>query len=166
MTKRTQTFLSSASQSITEFLGTIGFLRPPFMQVAAICYRQGANGVEVLLIESLSKGQWIVPKGWPKKRQSSAQTALDEAYEEAGIRGTINEQPIGTYRYRKIKKKGLPLDCIAYVYEVVVTETLEDFPEAGQRKHLWLAPKDAAKQVSNPELSNLLESFAPSEPPQ
>ena len=162
MTNQPQTLLSSASQSLTSFLGAIGFLRPPAMQVASICYRHGRDGLEILLIKSLSRGQWILPKGWPKKRQSSAQTALDEAYEEAGIRGTIKPTPIGQYHYQKTNQTGVTLDCIAFVFEIAVTETVDDFPEAGKRECVWLTPKDAAKRVSNAELARLLEQFEPS----
>ena len=162
MTNRPQNFFSNASQSVTGFLSAIGFLRPPVMQVAAICHRQGATGLEVLLITSLGTGQWIVPKGWPKKNRSSSQTALEEAYEEAGIKGIITDEPIGEYHYQKENKSGVQLNCVASVYAIAVTDTVSDFPEAGRRKLAWLPPHEAAERVSNPELAKLLEGFKPS----
>jgi len=158
----TQTYLSTARSNAVEFLREIGFLRPSVMQVAAICHRPGPNGIEVLLITSLGTKQWIIPKGWPKKGQSSGDTALDEAYEEAGVRGTVSDQPIGQYRYRKATKDGLQLDCFASVYEVAVSDMEKTFPEAGRRQYEWHTPEIAAERVSNPELSRLLLSFSPS----
>jgi 8-oxo-dGTP pyrophosphatase MutT (NUDIX family) len=162
MAIRPYTFLTNASQSVTGFLSAIGFLRPPVMQLAAICYRTTDTGVEVLLITSLGTGQWLIPKGWPKKNQSSNQTALEEAFEEAGVIGDISEEPMGEYRYQKTNKVGVPLNCVASVYEVAVTGMAENFPEAGRRQHVWLAPELAAKKVSHTDLARLLAQFEPS----
>lgn len=162
MVIRPHTLLVNASQSVTGFLSAIGFLRPPVMQLAALCYRTTDTGIEVLLITSLGTGQWLIPKGWPKKNQSSNQTALEEAFEEAGVRGNISDEPIGEYRYQKTSKVGVPLNCVASVYEISVTSMADKFPEAGRRKHIWLPPDLAATKVSNADLARLLSQFEPS----
>ena len=164
MTTKTQSYLSTARRSAVEFLQDIGFLRPPTLQVAAICHRRGTNGLEVLLITSLGTKQWIIPKGWPKKKISSGQTALEEAYEEAGVHGTVSQAPIGRYNYQKFTKKGLALDCRASVYEINVSAMDDAFPEAGKRQLEWHTPEAAAALVSNAELSALLKAFSPSLP--
>lgn len=161
MKVQARTYLSSARRSAVEFLRDTGFLRPAVLQVAAICHRTDRDGVKVLLITSLGTKQWIVPKGWPKKNCSSAQTALEEAYEEAGIRGTVSETPIGRYTYQKQSQKGQTLDCVASVYEIAVSETVKKFPEAGRRKLKWLTPEAASERVTNPDLKRLLASFSP-----
>ena len=38
--------------------------RPSALQLAALCWRRGKKGIEVLLVTS-SQGRWILPKGWP-----------------------------------------------------------------------------------------------------
>ncbi|MEO9969001.1 MAG: NUDIX hydrolase [Hyphomonadaceae bacterium] len=164
MITQTRTYLSTARRSAVEFLRDTGFLAPSIMQVGAICHRTDEDGVKVLLITSLGTKQWIIPKGWPKKNCSSAQTALEESYEEAGIRGTVSEAPIGRYTYQKQSKKGLMLDCVASVYEIAVSETLDKFPEAGRRKQAWLSPEAAADRVTNPDLKKLLADFKPQIP--
>jgi len=135
--------------------------RPDLLQVAALCYRNGKNGIEILLVTSLGKGNWILPKGWPKKKISSAQTALEEAFEEAGIQGKVRDEPIGTYHYAKTTGKGLTLDCVATVYEVAFRKMAKEFPEKGARKVAWFTPEEAAKAVSSPELAELLGNFHP-----
>jgi len=107
--------------------------RPDLLQVAALCYRDGKNGIEILLVTSRGKGNWILPKGWPKKKISSAQTALEEAFEEAGIRGKVREESIGEYHYTKSSSKGAMLNCVATVYEVAFTKVEKKFPEKGDR---------------------------------
>jgi len=140
----------------------IGWLRrPAVLQVAALCYRETKEGHEILLITSRGRGNWILPKGWPKKKISSAQTALEEAFEEAGIRGTVREEAIGEYRYTKSTKQGALLNCVATVYEVAFTKMAKDYPEKGDRKVAWFTPEAAAQAVASPELAQILRDFKP-----
>lgn len=138
------------------------FCRPDMLQVAALCYRHVGDGHEILLVTSRGRGRWILPKGWPKKKISSAQTALEEAFEEAGIRGEVCENPIGTYHYEKLTKYGFTMNCMATVYEVIFTQMAADFPEKGDRDVKWFTPEAAAEAVSAPELAKLLRDFQPS----
>jgi 8-oxo-dGTP pyrophosphatase MutT (NUDIX family) len=136
--------------------------RPSLLQVAALCHRPGENGREILLVTSLGRGHWILPKGWPKKKVSSAQTALEEAFEEAGIRGKVSQAPIGTYHYTKAGRSGGILSCVATVYEVVFSEMAKNFPEKGERKVKWFKQSAAAEAVSSKELAEILRTFEPS----
>lgn len=140
----------------------LGWMRPPdLLQVAALCHRQGKNGLEVLLITSRGRGNWILPKGWPKKKRSPAQTALEEAFEEAGLRGRVREEPIGKYHFDKTSNTGAMLNCVAMVYEVGFVEMAEDFPEKGDRKVKWFSLEAAAEAVALPELADILRNFKP-----
>ena len=70
------------------------FRRPPVLQLAALCHRKTKRGHEVLLITS-SHGRWILPKGWPIEGKSGRETALTEAWEEAGVKkGKATKSPI------------------------------------------------------------------------
>lgn len=131
--------------------------RPRRLQVAALCFRQSGQEKEVLLITSRDTGRWILPKGWPMKGKTCGESALQEAWEEAGVRSNRLEQnPIGTYSYNKRLKNGAeePLDTLVYLAEV---DTLSDeYPERHQRNRKWFSPKDAAKLVQEPELKNII----------
>jgi len=62
------------------------------MQCAAIPYRKTeAGNLEILLVTSRGKGNWILPKGNVKPGKSAAVSAAEEAYEEAGARGVIDQ---------------------------------------------------------------------------
>jgi len=155
------TFLQKTSDFGVKILRSTGFLRPPMMQVAALCHRPKGSDFEILLVTSLGRKAWILPKGWPKENCSSAQAAMEEAYEEAGIHGVVSDEPIGTYNYRKSMSSGLKVACFASVYEIAVTDTAESFPEHGQREIKWAKPEDAAKLVSDSDLKELILSFTP-----
>jgi 8-oxo-dGTP pyrophosphatase MutT (NUDIX family) len=130
-------------------------------QYAALCYRpSGRDTHEVLLITSRDTGRWIIPKGWPMKGRSGAESALREAFEEAGVEGRLSSTPIGVYSYDKILPDGVR-PCIVTVYPVEVTQLSKDFPEKGQRARKWFTPRKAAEKVNEPELRALIETFDP-----
>ena len=137
--------------------------RPRRLQVAALCYRRDKSGCEVLLITSRDTGRWVVPKGWPMEGKSSAGSAAQEAWEEAGVRcGRFEETPVGRFEYDKRLNNGAlePLETL--VYAVEVQELRDDFPEAHERTRKWVSPKDAAEMVREPQLRDLLRGFSPS----
>lgn len=135
------------------------FLRPTFVQAAALCLRDGPQGREVLLIRTLTRHHWIIPKGWPMKNRTLAEAAACEAWEEAGVRGPIEHDPIGAFTYTKIKKSGLPVQCRPQVFVLQAKETLDDYPEATKRTRAWVTLPRAAEMVHNPQLAALLRSL-------
>ncbi len=132
--------------------------RPSRYQVAALCYRCRAGGTEILLITSLETRRWILPKGWPKIGFDAGGVALEEAWEEAGVKPRGGPpRRIGRYRYHKRLRGGIPVPTDVDVY-AIETETLyDDFPEAGRRERRWMAPDAAAEAVHEPGLKSLLE---------
>ncbi|WP_245735425.1 NUDIX hydrolase [Roseinatronobacter thiooxidans] len=133
------------------------FIRPAFVQAAALCLRDGPDGPEVLLVQTLRREHWITPKGWPMRNKALNQTAAIEAWEEAGVRGTISQDPIGAFTYTKIKKSGLPVQCRPLIYRLDVSELSDTYPEAKKRTRKWFSLADAANVVTPPELKALLQ---------
>ncbi|EBA11272.1 NUDIX hydrolase [Roseobacter sp. CCS2] len=133
------------------------FQRPKRLQVAALCYRGKGDDMEVLLITSRDTGRWIIPKGWPISGLETSEAALQEAWEEAGVRNSkATPQPIGTYTYDKILRAGLPVPVETLVYPVKVKELSAEFPEAGERQRKWMSPEAAADLVKEGELKEIL----------
>ena len=135
--------------------------RPKQMQVAALCYRGKGREKEVLMITSRGTGRWIIPKGWPMRGKDSSTAALQEAWEEAGVRNSrAKPEPIGSYTYDKVKNSGVSVPVEAFVYPVAVKDLADDFPEADERKRKWMRPADAAKAVQEPELKQILRALS------
>jgi 8-oxo-dGTP pyrophosphatase MutT (NUDIX family) len=131
--------------------------RPKARQVAALCIRKGASGKEILMVTSLKSGQWIIPKGWPMEGKDFPQTALEEAWEEAGVsKGRIEGDMIGAYSYKKVQGNGTELPCLVDVYSVKVDKLEEQFPESDARKRRWFCKAEAIKLVSKPELKKII----------
>lgn len=130
--------------------------RPPRMQVAALCC--DAKG-RVLLITSRGTGRWVLPKGWPMSGKTLAGAALQEAWEEAGVRGQVAEAEIGRYRYEKAQDAGFSIPVEVRVFRVDVADLAPHFPERSQRRRAWFDPRAAAEQVDEIGLQALLLSI-------
>ena len=130
-------------------------------QFGALCYRLRDGRPEVLLVTSRGSGRWIIPKGWPIPGRTPAGMVLQEAWEEAGVRGHAHNVALGLYSYTKAVGPDRGMPCLVMVYPVEVRSLAARFPEAGQRRHKWMRPKKAAKYVDEHELAHLIRSFDP-----
>jgi|CXWL01.1.fsa_nt_gi 8-oxo-dGTP pyrophosphatase MutT (NUDIX family) len=128
-------------------------------QYAALPWRQ-TQGFEILLITSRETRRWVIPKGWPMSGLSAAESAAQEAYEEAGIRGQMSAQAMGYYGYRKRLRGGARKRFRVDVFAMAVTEVLDLWPEAHERARQWLSPEEALALVEEPELAALIRTFA------
>jgi len=129
-------------------------------QVAALPWRGEGDALRVLLVSSRETRRWVIPKGWPMKAKADHAAAAQEAYEEAGLVGVINDQSIGEYEYLKKLKSGAARLVKVDVYPLEVTTELEDWPEKGQRTLEWMKPVEAALAVQEPALRDLIANFA------
>jgi len=137
------------------------FRRPPRQQYAALCYRfkKKTGELEMLLMTSRDTGRWVIPKGWPMSGKLSHEVAAREAYEEAGVRGTVETTPLGSFTYPKVLKDGIKVACKVQVYALLVTDLAKSFKEKGERKLEWVSCNEAVKRVREPELRDLILIF-------
>ncbi len=137
--------------------------RPPAgkQQYAALPIRVKEGGdLEVLLLTSRDTGRWIIPKGWPGRKLPPRAAAAREAYEEAGIEGTIRPpEPIGRYHYAKRLEAG-DVRIKVKVFLLHVERQLNAWPEQAERRTRWLGPEEAADLVAEPELAAILRTLA------
>ena len=70
-------------------------------QAAAIPIRRAGRALQICVIRRKDANKWGIPKGLVDPGDTHEQTALNEAWEEAGINGRLLGAAIGTYRYRK-----------------------------------------------------------------
>lgn len=126
-----------------------------FSQSGVIPYRFNGGIIEILLITSLSKKKWIIPKGFVEFTLSAFESAVKEAYEEAGIvsegEGEGEGIELGIYQVRK----GAALLEIK-VFGLEVKNLVDDFPEAGLRKRKWFAFDDALGVIDNPLIAKMI----------
>ena len=85
-------------------------------QAAAIPIRRAGRTLQICVIRRKDANRWGIPKGLVDPGDTHEETALNEAWEEAGINGRLLGAAIGTYRYRKW---GTRLTVAVYVMEVL-----------------------------------------------
>jgi 8-oxo-dGTP pyrophosphatase MutT (NUDIX family) len=140
------------------FLGPL-LQRPKKLQVAALCHRIRGDSKEFLLVTSRDTGRWIIPKGWPIRGLKANEAALQEAWEEAGVRNSIaTADPVGSYSYNKRKASGLEIPVKTLVYSVAVEDLSEEYPEAHQRTRKWVSADTAAELVHEAELKSIFRN--------
>lgn len=118
-------------------------------QAAAIPLRSG----RVCLVTSRSGKRWVVPKGCLEANKSAVQTALQEAWEEAGLAGVVENDPVGSYFY---EKSGRTYQVTVFLMQV--TRVARDWPEADFRRRIWVEDEEAHRQVEPLGLRELLRN--------
>ena len=129
-------------------------------QIAAMPIHWDRKGnLRVLMVTSRDTGRWVMPKGWEMDGKKPWHAAEIEALEEAGAKGYISQEEIGSYRYPKVLESGEILPCRVRVFPMIVEKLQRDWKERKQRRRKWFSPKSAAKRVDEEELSELLLSL-------
>jgi phosphohistidine phosphatase len=123
-----------------------------YYQAAAIPYRSTNQQWEILLVTSRNHRQWTIPKGLIEPGMTAEQTAIQEAYEEAGISGILYPDHWIEFSYRKWQ--GI---CQVRAYLFRVDQELENWPEKSIRQRRWVSFSEARKLIKFPELRKFLK---------
>lgn len=130
-------------------------------------YRVEGDGpdasIRVLLVTSRQTRRWVIPKGNISTGSSAHAAAAIEAEEEAGVLGWVCPTPLGSYRYRKQRKNGASLMVDVEVFPLAVNQELPNWQESSERERRWFSLAEAADSVIEPDLRELIRSFAASE---
>ena len=95
--------------------------------------------------------------GWRCIRLTPWEAAAKEAFEEAGICGTIiGKRPVGNYHYSKRLSVDRDILCEVSVFLFRVEQQLDDWPEKGQRDRRWFKPSEAYGLVDEGGLAEIL----------
>lgn len=124
-------------------------------QASAIPFRRTAAGVEFCLITSIGKGNWGFPKGIIDPGFNAEQTALQESWEEAGLRGRIVHECVGRYKYEKWNTT-----LHVQVMLMEVTEAAEQWIESSVRQRAWCSLDEALEKLTKKRLRKPLLAAA------
>ncbi|AFY99830.1 NUDIX hydrolase [Calothrix sp. PCC 6303] len=122
-------------------------------QSGVIPYRIINGNVEVLLITSRERQNWVVPKGGVVRGMSPADSAAKEAWEEAGVIGKVHQEEFASYNYCKNGKTY----CVV-MYPLSVEYISEHYPEAKLRQRQWVDVNTAIDTVK-PVLRGVFRQF-------
>jgi 8-oxo-dGTP pyrophosphatase MutT (NUDIX family) len=129
-------------------------------QCAALPLVGSGAALRVVLVTSRETRRWVIPKGWIEAGEAPHRSAAREAFEEAGIVGEADPDPVGRFAYTKRRPGGVLLPCDVLVYRLRVVRLLHDWPERRERDRRLVTPATAAGLVAEPELQTLLRSLS------
>jgi len=134
-------------------------------QFGAIPYSVVQGQTVFLIITSRRSGRWIFPKGAPIEGMKPWEVAAHETFEEAGIEGEIESQPIGSYRTVKTSPIRRTVVEVA-MYPLRMTRQLDEWPEKGNRHRHWVILPEAKRLLSDPALVEMAVKLAQRITPQ
>jgi 8-oxo-dGTP pyrophosphatase MutT (NUDIX family) len=108
-------------------------------QSGVIPYRISRGRVEIALVTASKGRRWTIPKGHINAGLTEAESAVQEAYEEAGLLGQVEHCLLGRYWH---DKRGVPRRV--RVYAMAVERQLKSWPEVMLRERRWFSVEDAA----------------------
>ncbi|MSQ93687.1 MAG: NUDIX hydrolase [Gemmataceae bacterium] len=116
-------------------------------QAAALPLRRG----RVCLITSRNGKRWVIPKGWIDPGHTAGEAALLEAWEEAGLSGALEREPIGSYLY---EKEGQRYHVTVFVMKVIAVA--QDWPERSFRQRSWVSPTGFFERIEEADLAEIV----------
>lgn len=120
-------------------------------QAACVPFRLTANGVEILLIRRANEELWGIPKGMIDAGNTARQTAIIEAYEEAGVRGDLLDKDLGMFDYDKSGRR-----CRVRVYALHVREELAEYDEKNIRERRWFSAEAAPDRAARDAVKDMI----------
>jgi 8-oxo-dGTP pyrophosphatase MutT (NUDIX family) len=109
----------------------------------------------ICLVNSKRSNGWVIPKGHIETGDTPQETALQEAWEEAGLKGSLHDEPLGSYEYHK---NGARYQVIVFLMEVA--EVAAVWPEDDRRVRCWVPTDQVDQFVQVPAIRGLLRGTA------
>ena len=133
--------------------------------------RLTTENVRVLLVTSRSGAGLVFPKGGWETDESCEAAAARETVEEAGVRGDLEPEPLGTFHFASSKKEQSSNNnrsgreerkksSAATMFALRVREELTEWPESAQRCRVWLSPGDALAACKHAWMREALGAWA------
>lgn len=126
----------------------------PFRQSSVVPYRITETGLEIMMITSIRRRRWIIPKGVVEPDMTPQDSAAKEAFEEAGIEGTVANEPLGRYHYKKWTGT-----CRCDVYAMKVEIVHNEWDEMVERDREWIDARDAVNRLRHKQLKLIVRKF-------
>jgi 8-oxo-dGTP pyrophosphatase MutT (NUDIX family) len=123
-------------------------LDQPREQVAAVCFRIHDDRLEFLLVQTRRSGRWIFPKGGVVRGLTRSQSAAQEALEEAGVHGSIEEAPFARYAIDERGGRGKSSKNSATISSYLCVVDWLASPHEADRNPTWFSPEEAKKRLA------------------
>jgi len=130
-------------------------------QAGVLAWLPNVRPVRIALVTSRRTGRWVFPKGNIDAGMTGAEAAAQEALEEAGLVGTPEHEPFGSFRTIKLRPPQawtIEVD----LYPMRIDGICDTWDEAGFRSRRLVTLDEARKLLDQPEMIDLAERFVAS----
>ena len=127
-------------------------------QAGVLAWLPNVDPVQFVIVTSRRTGRWVFPKGGIDDGMTAAQTAAQEALEEAGLIGPVDPTPVGLYRIPKIRPPHI-WTIEVELYAMQIDEILDQWIEIDQRVRRFVTLEEAHELLAEPEMIRLAETF-------
>lgn len=121
-------------------------------QAAAIPFRHSRGKLQLCVIRRKDSKSWGIPKGLIERGDTVEETALNEAWEEAGLSGRLIGRALGTYEYRKWGR-----NLTVQVFLMLVEAQERTWDEADFRERRWASFEDVSSLLKRHPVHALLD---------
>ena len=112
----------------------------------------------MVLVTSRRTGRWVFPKGSIDPGMTAPEAARQEAFEEAGLLGQPDVEPLGAYQIPKIRPP-LIWTIEVELFPMRIERTLDTWLEIDQRQRRFVTLEEAADLLYEPEMLRLARRF-------
>jgi 8-oxo-dGTP pyrophosphatase MutT (NUDIX family) len=124
-------------------------------QYGVLPYIIQSGKTKIVLVTSRISNQWIVPKGNKEPDKSKRESALLEAYEEAGLTGQLDKDLKFCFN---IMAGGEKTQLTLYAMRVDLP-LKKEWPEKHQRRRIVVSCKRAQSLATWPEIASCIKSL-------
>ena len=126
-----------------------------YKQYGVLPYYKKSGKIIIVLITSRISNKWIVPKGNQMPHKTKRESALQEAYEEAGLIGLLDKK----LKFRiSIMSHGKKTDLTLYPMRIN-RPMIKKWPEKHQRKRKEVTCEQAQSLVVWPEFEDCIKRW-------
>ncbi|MEM1377917.1 MAG: NUDIX hydrolase [Pseudomonadota bacterium] len=114
--------------------------------------------VSIMLITSMTRKRWILPKGVVEDGEAMTDTAERETVEETGVKGKlIAEYPMTVLIERQLETGLEQVPCT--FYPLLAKSMSKRWQEDDLRERKWVPLREARRMVTDDDYSELLTQF-------
>ena len=132
-------------------------------KVGVIPFDVKGDRIAIMFVTSQGRGRWILPKGNLKKDEPVKKGCKREAFEEAGIEGTLLSKIPMTLPISKSENGATKTVAVTY-YPMLVKKQLDEWPESSKRQRHWATLEDAQKVTDREDFLKVIQIFTDLKP--
>jgi 8-oxo-dGTP pyrophosphatase MutT (NUDIX family) len=124
-----------------------------------IPYKVKDDCIWVMMVTSQTRKRWIFPNGNIEKGETGAQAAAREAFEEAGVKGSIDKKHTIDATIGKSAPDGIE-DVAVEFFVMEVLKQAEKWPEKDERKRRWMTLDKAKSAITDEDFQAVIKAFS------